>query len=348
MFKKLLTMIVITVMITAIIVTLNQSITMTSSKVAEGKPVKAGVLLYRFDDAYISLVRENLEKVQKENEGNIEFTFYDGKNDQSMQNQEINDLIEKQDVDILLINLVETTSTQSVINKVKELNIPIILFNREPVAIDSVRSYNKSCYIGTEAEEAGLLQGKVVVNEWNSNKAAIDKNHDDILQYIMLMGEQNNLEAIKRTEYSVLKINNSGIKTQELALRICNWNEEEAKNVMKTLFLQYGNKIEVILANNDSMAIGAIKALQEYGYNKGGKTPTISVIGVDAIPEAQELIKEGIMTGSVLQDPYALAKALYTVGMNLVNNKNPLYDTNYKFDDTGVSIRLPYYEYISK
>ena len=68
-------------------------------------------------------------------------------------------------------------------------------------------------------------------------------------------------------------------------------------------------------------------------------------MGVDAIPEAQKLIKEGIMAGSVLQDSYALANALYKVGANLVYNRNPLYDTKYKFDDTGVSIRLPYEEY---
>ncbi|NSB12828.1 galactose ABC transporter substrate-binding protein [Clostridium beijerinckii] len=347
MSKKITTIIIIMIA-AAMLISINQSNIMASSGIAEGRPIKAAVLLYRFDDAYISLVRENLEKIQKENEGNIEFIFYDGKNDQSIQDKDINNLIEKQDVDLLLVNLVQTTSTQSVINKVKGINIPVILFNREPVAIDSIRSYNKACYIGTEAEEAGLLQGKVIINAWNKNKTAMDKNKDEILQYVMLMGEQNNLEAIKRTEYSILKINNSGIKTQEVALRVCDWNEEEARNVTKTLLLQYGNKIEAIIANNDSMAIGAIKALQEYGYNKGGKTPNIAVVGVDAIPEAQELIKQGIMTGSVLQDPYELAKALYSVGINLVSNKNPLYDTEYKFDQTGVSIRLPYHEYMGK
>ena len=117
-----------------------------------------------------------------------------------------------------------------------------------------------------------MLQGKVVINAWNSNKSAIDKNKDNIMQYIMLMGESDNLEAIARTKYSVLTINNAGIKTQQLALKVCNWNEEEAKNITKALLLQFGNKIEAIIANNDSMAIGAIKALQEYGYNKGGKT----------------------------------------------------------------------------
>lgn len=82
-------------MMTTIILTFNRSTTITSSKVTEGKPVKAEVLLYRFDDDYIYLVRENLEKIQKENEEKIEFIFYDSKNDQSIQNDIIDALLKK-------------------------------------------------------------------------------------------------------------------------------------------------------------------------------------------------------------------------------------------------------------
>ena len=226
MFKKILIIIIASVMMTALIASCNQNVTSTSSRVVEGELIKIGVLLYRFDDAYISLVRQSLEEIQKENKGKVEFTFYDGKNDQSIQNESIDTLLEKNDVDLLLLNLVETNSTRLVINKIKEKNIPVILFNREPVSIESIQSYNKSCYIGTEVEEAGVIQGKVVTNAWHINKAVIDKNNDNILQYIMLMGESNNLEAITRTKYSILTINDAGIETQQLALKVCNWNEE--------------------------------------------------------------------------------------------------------------------------
>jgi methyl-galactoside transport system substrate-binding protein len=345
-FKKVLKFIGFFVIMITIILSYNKNLAKADMQLIKGKTIKVGVLLYRFDDAYISLVRQSLEKVQAENEGMVEFTFYDGKNNQAVQNETIDALLQKNNVDLLIVNLVETNSTRDVINKIKEQNVPIILFNREPVSIEAIKSYNKSCYIGTETIEAGVLQGKVIANLWDNNKSDIDKNNDGILQYIMLMGENDNLEAITRTKYSILSINNSGIKTQELALKVCNWNKEEAKNATKALFSQLGNKVEAIIANNDSMAIGAIEALQEYGYNKGDKTKTITVVGVDAIPEAQKLIKEGIMAGSVLQDSYALAKALYQVGTNLVYNRNALYDTEYKFDYTGVSIRLPYEEYI--
>ena len=93
------------------------------------------------------------------------------------------------------------------------------------------------------------------------------------------------------------------------------------------------------------MAIGAIKALQKYGFNKGDNSKYIPVVGVDALPEAQELIKQGAMTGTVVQDPRAHANAIYTIGMNLASGASPLNDTNYKFDETGIVVKLPYYEY---
>ena len=347
LLKKILTIIMVSIIMTTIIASCDKNVTSTSSRVVEGRPVKVGVLLYRFDDAYISLVRQSLEEIQKENEGKVEFTFYDGKNDQSIQNESLDTLLNKKDVDLLLLNLVNTKSTKEAIDKIKENNIPVLLFNREPVDIEAVKSYKKAYFLGTDAEEAGVLQGKILINAWNSNKDVIDKNHDNIMQYIMLMGPRNNLEAIERTKYSILTINEAGINTKELALSVCNWEQSLAKDAIAALFLNYGDKIEAIIANNDSMAIGAITALQAYGYNKGDKTKTIPVVGVDAIPAAQDLIKKGFMAGTVIQDAPAMAKALYTVGMNLAYNKNPLDGTEYKFDDTGVAIRIPYKEYIS-
>jgi len=346
--KKVLIIILLVIIIIANIISCAQKVKSTSFRVAEGVPVKVAVLLHRFDDAYISLVRESLEEIQRENQGKVEFAFFDGKEDQAIQNESIDTLIQKKDVDLFLLNLVDTRSTQEVINKIKENNIPVVLFNREPVDIEAVRSYKNAYFVGTNAEEAGVLQGKIIIDAWNSNKEVIDKNKDNILQYIMLQGQRDNIEAIARTKYSILTINQAGIKTQELALSVSNWEQSLAKDATEALLLRYGDKIEAVISNNDSMAIGAIEALQAQGYNRGDKAKTILVVGVDAIPEAQDLIKKEFMTSTVIQDAPAMAKALYTVGMNLVYNRKPLDGTEYKFDNTGVAIRIPYAEYISK
>lgn len=346
--RSILVMIIFISFISFIILNCNNYTVYTSHRFDQREPVQVSVLLYRFDDAYISLVKKSLEEIEVKNQEKAKFTFYDGKNDQSIQDETLDAILNEKKTDLILLNLVDTRSTKQAIDKIKENNIPVVLFNREPVDIEAIRSYYKSYFVGTNASEAGIIQGNILVNKWKQNKKQIDRNKDDIMQYILLIGEAGNIEAIDRSKYSVLTINNAGIRTQELGAKVCNWNQEEGKNAMRALLSQWGNKIEVVISNNDSMAIGAIEALQEQGYNNGDKTKIIPIVGVDAIPAAQELIKEGVMTGSVLQDPSIMADALYSVGMNIVNNRNPLEGTDYKFDETGVAIRLPYKEYIVK
>jgi methyl-galactoside transport system substrate-binding protein len=218
--------------------------------------------------------------------------------------------------------------------------LPVIIFHREPYGKqkDAVKSYQRAIFIRTDPAEGGVLQGELLIDLWNKNKVSIDKNRDGIMQYIMLKGRSVDLHEIGRTQNSILTVSNAGIKTQEFSSR----DEEQAKIITEALFLKYGDKIEVIIANNDAMAIGAIKVLQSHGYNLGDKQKTITVTGVDGIPEAIELINKGFMAGTVIQDAKGVAKALYLCGINLVEHKNPIEGTKYKFDNTGVSIRIPY------
>ena len=311
------------------------------------RPIAVGVVLYNFEDIFISLVRESLEEIQKQNTGQVEFKFFDGKGNQAIQNEVISNVINNERVDFLLVNLVNTQDTQQVINMVRSKNIPVIFFNREPVAIEPIKAYQKSYYVGTNAKEAGMLQGDILINLWNNDKKLIDKNNDGILQYIMLQGERSSIEAQERTQYSISAINNAGIITEQLALSIGNWRRDLAKDAINSLFLQYSTRIEAIIANNDEMAIGAVESLQNYGYNQGDKSKTIPVVGVDATVEAQELIKKGYMAGSVIQNPSEMANAVYAIGLNIFQGNDPLYNTQYKSDETGVSVRLPYKEYIN-
>lgn len=311
------------------------------------RPINVAVFLLDFNDDLISDIRKSLEEIQKQNQDKVQYTFYDGKSDQAIQNQQIDEVLSK-GVDLILLNIVNRGDAQKVIDQIKTTNIPVILFNREPLTPIPIQSYNKAFYIGTNPKQAGILQGEMLVNAWNTSSEFIDKNKDKVMEYIMLEGESDNTEAIERTKYSVSTIEKTGIKTQQISIEICNWMEDLAYNATKKLFASYGTQIEVIIANDDTMAIGAIKALQEAGYNTGDKLKTIPVVGVDITPQAKEFIEKGYMLGSVLQDPMEYAQALYVCGMNLVNKRSPVEGTKYQLDDTRTAIRIPQTEILYK
>ncbi len=303
----------------------------------EGK-ITLGVCFYKYDDTYISTVRQALEK---EADGKVKLLLNDGKGDQGTQNDQVDLLIEKK-VDALLVNIVDVGAAQTIVNKAKEADIPIVFFNREP-AEEVLKSYSKARFVGTNAKDAGVIQGQIITDTWK--KKDCDKNKDGIMQYVMLKGEPDNPEAVARTEWSIKTVNDNGIETEQLGLQVCNWDTELASRATEAWISKFGDEIEFVVANNDGMAQGAIAALQAAGYNKGDDSKFIPVVGVDATDAAKDLITKGYMTGTVLQDGQAMAKALYSIGMNVAEGYDFIDGTDFEYDDTGVAVRIPYKAY---
>lgn len=315
-----------------------------SANTINGKPVTVGVLLYKEDIYYISEIKKELEKLENENKDTINFIFYNAKGSQELQNEQINELINMK-VDAILLNIVDIHEADSIINKIKEKDIPVIFFNREPLSLNGIKSYNKSLYVGTQACDAGKIKSEMIINEMKKGNIK-DKNKNDSLDYILLEGEVDNVEAQLRSECVIRALNENGIKTNEIASEICNWEKECAKEKINSLFDKYGDNIEVIISNNDDMAVGAVLALQEKGYNLGDSNKFISVVGIGGTDEVREMIKKGFMTGTVIQDAKEKAKILYKIVLNLAEGKKALQDTEYKFDITGVGVRMPFNGYL--
>lgn len=297
-----------------------------------------GVCFYKYDDTYISTVRQSLEKIAN---GKVNLLLNDGKGDQGTQNDQVDLLIQKK-VDALLVNVVDVGAAQTIVNKAKNADIPIIFFNREP-SEEVLKSYNKARFVGTNAKDAGVIQGEIITKTWQNDDC--DKNNDGILQYVMLKGEPDNPEAVARTEWSIKTVNENGIETQQLGLQVCNWDTEMASRAMEAWLSKFGDEIEFVVANNDGMAQGAIAALQAAGYNKGDKEKFVPVVGVDATDAAKDLISKGYMTGTVLQDGNKMAEALFNISYNAAQGLDFIDGTNYKYDESGVAVRIPYQSY---
>jgi methyl-galactoside transport system substrate-binding protein len=311
----------------------------------QGAHVRVGLFTRDLNDDYIILLRKHFEDIQKNNPGEVEFSFYNADFNQSTQNIDIENALHH-GIDLILLDMVNLLEIKEMIIRISQFNVPVVVFNRVPFSMEAIKSYKKAFYVGTDSVQGGTLQGKMIADAWNNHKQLIDKNGDDVLQYILLVGEKLNKTSIDRSAYSVSTINEAFIKTEQLASPILNWDTESAKNNIDALFLRYGNKIEAIISNDDSMAIGAIQALQKYGYNTGDKSQSIIVVGVDGISEAKELVSKGFMLGTASQETADMAKTIYIVGMNLVHDRNPVEGVPYKLDKTEVAILLPYEPYI--
>ena len=297
--------------------------------------IEVGITIYRYDDAFISFMRRNIETMLN---GKAKFIMNDSENDQVKQNDQVDAAIQRE-VDALAINLVDPASASFMINKIKPTGIPVIFFNKEPSKEDMML-YDKAWYVGTLSEESGNIQGDIVVKAWQENPAW-DKNGDGKIQYVLLKGEAGHPDAEARTERIKAVLTNNSIAIEQLDEQTANWDILQAQTAADSWIEKYGDSIEFIFSNNDAMALGALKSIQKQGYNIGDSNKFIPIVGVDAIPEIIEEIKKGTVVGTVLQSPKDQAKAVVDMVMNAANGKDVLTGTEYKLDDVK-AVRVPY------
>ncbi len=310
--------------------------------VRAGQP-RIGVLIYKYDDTYISTVRNALTKAFQ---GKAAISMQDGKGDQATQNDQLDVMLEKK-MDGLLVNMVDAQAAAGVLAKIKAAGVPVVFFNREP-NLDTLKTYDKAVFVGTNAVDAGKMQGDIIKDLW-AKHPEYDINKDGKCQYVMFKGEPDNPEAIARTEWSVKQAEANGIKMDQIGQTfVCNWDTAQAQAAMESALAANEGKIELVIANNDSMAMGAIAALSNVGYNIEGGKKFVPVVGVDATDQAVDAINKGIMSATVKQDGEAMGDAVTAIILNMVAGKKPLDGTKFQYDASGIAVRIPYAPYVGK
>ncbi len=345
----------------------------TEAAKEEGKKIEdmtVGVFYYTYSDTYISSVRTALDESLKA--AGIDFQDYDANSNQTTQNEQIDTAIST-GANLLIVNIVTSGSvdaSQAIVDKAQAAGIPVIFFNR---AVESdeeegkvLGSYDKCAFVGTDAPEAGHMQGDMIGKYLIENFDAVDLNGDGSISYAMFMGQLGNVEAIYRTQYAVEDANKVLTEAGKAELQYfdssnkdCyqvdqdgNWSATAANNYMNTNLSQYNkennNMIELIICNNDGMAEGAISALNDKGYNLGdGTSTTIPVFGVDATDAAKQLIADGKMTGTIKQDAEGMAEAIAFLTQNVAEGKAVMDGTDSYNISENVSnkIYIPYAAY---
>ena len=324
-----------------------------------GEAMNISVLYYNFSDAFISNVRNEMD-AQWQAMG-ISAKNEDGQTNAGTQLDQVNTAIAN-GVNALVVNAVEASAdetTQAIVDAAKNANIPVVFFNRE-VSNDVINSYDKAAFVGTDPAEAGHMQGELIGNYLLENYDAVDLNGDGVISYVMFKGQENNPEAEYRTQYSVEDANkileengkpalayyDSAAATQYLVDPNGSWSAAAAQDYMTTILSAYseanGNMVELVIANNDDMGLGAITALETAGYNNGTGT-TIPVFTVDGLQGIVDAINAGKATGAVGQSASGLAEAVATLLQNYQETGDLMSNTEGMNVDADVAkIRVPY------
>ncbi len=281
----------------------------------EATTYKVGVAIYQYTDNFMTLYRNEIADYFKTLETDTvkyDLTFVDGKNDMAAQTEQINGFI-TQGMDVIICNLVQTSSAETIVDKVVEAGIPLVLINREPAA-ENMTENETVCYVGADAKQSGTYQGEIVLELENKG----DINGDGKVSYVMIVGDPENSDAQYRTEYSIKALTDAGIEVECLVEQVGNWDQTKGQEIAQNALAQHGDAIEVFFCNNDGMALGAYAAIEAAGRTVG---EDVYLLGVDALPECVEMIENGTMTGTVLNDHIGQSHTAVDVAVKLLNGE---------------------------
>ena len=227
-----------------------------------------------------------------------------------------------------------------VLNKDK----PLVFFNRQPsdpttgqIEKDTMNWNSKTYYVGFDAAGGGAVQGKLIT-DWLAKQDAskIDRNGDGTIGYVLCVGDVGHNDSKARTEgirkalgtwngttdptdskIGSVKIGGKTLKVVELEGKAMTgtdgstWNANAATDAMGGWATKYGTQLDMVVSNNDGMAMGC---LQASNYPAG-----VPIFGYDANADAIEAIGSGKLTGTVSQNVDAQATATLQVIRNLLD-----------------------------
>ena len=319
--KKLLALVLAAVMALSLVACGGGS---EGGETADVTTYKVGVAIYQFDDNFMTNYRNELVSYfETKNTDTVKYevTLVDGKNDMATQTDQIRNFI-TQGMDLIICNLVQTSSADAIIDEVVAAEIPLVLINREPLKYDAdgvpmkeayegILDNPTVCYVGADARQSGTYQGEIVLELPDQG----DIDGDGVIRYVMVVGDPENIDAQFRTEFSIKALKDAGKEVECLVEQVGNWATDQGQTIAANAITAHGDKIDVIFCNNDGMALGAKAAIDAAGLVVG---EDLYLLGVDALPEVVELIKEGKMTGTVLNDHIAQSHAAVDAAVDVL------------------------------
>ncbi|HWR24276.1 MAG TPA: galactose ABC transporter substrate-binding protein [Feifaniaceae bacterium] len=289
-----------------------------------------GMTVYSYANTYTSFIRKGIVNYIEDNKL-ADIQVSDAENDAAKQIEQIDAYI-AQGVDALLVMPVDPASAVTMVDKAKAASIPLIFINKRP-STDILMSYDKTIFVGLPLVVSGEMQGQMVVDHWK-NGTIKDRNGDGVMQYCTVTGDVGHVDAEARVQGNLNVFQKSGIEYEELDRQVANWDTTKAKEVSEIWVGKWPNDLDIIISNNDAMALGVLETIKQTGVD-------IPVVGINCLPQVHDMIFRGEYFGSVLSDPWKQAKAAVDLALNAINGKDWFDGNEWEADYDGEgSVRI--------
>ncbi|AHY07004.1 sugar ABC transporter substrate-binding protein [Serratia plymuthica] len=257
-----------------------------------------GVSMAYFDQNFLTIIRHSIDKEAKAR--GITVQFEDARGDVGRQTDQVQSFISA-GVDAIIVDPVNSAGTPAITKLVTKAGIPLVYVNRTP---GDSKLPSGVVFVGSDEKESGTLQMEELARlaNYKGNVAIMIGNLTDA----------GALQRTKDVEQVVAKYPNMKVVQKQSA----NYSRSEGMDLMMN-WVTNGESIDIVAANNDEMAIGAIMALQQAGK----RDSKVLIGGIDATPDGLKALSSGKMQVTVFQDAVGQGKASVDVAQRMIKGE---------------------------
>lgn len=273
------------------------------------KEVVVGGAISSFADKWLTYVLDSMSEVDKAND-DLKIIFADANNDSARMLANVENFID-QGVDVVVLHPIDRQTVKPIAKKLKKAGIPLVIVNRRPFEKDMK---NVASYIGSNEIEAGRIQGEFIKKTLAGKAGRVG-----ILLGPLGLDAQVNRTGGNKEVFD--KVDNISVVVEQEG----KWERDRGLQITED-WLQSDNKLNVITANNDEMAIGALLAAQKAGI----KDEDLIIVGIDATPDALEYLGKGL-DATVYQDAKGQGKVSIETAYKVAKGEKVEHDIDIPF-----------------
>lgn len=272
---------------------------------SQPKQITIGISYQNLQNEFIINIQDAVRAEAKKL--NVNLIESDGQGDAEKQISQVQDFL-AQNVDAVILNPYDKEGSAPAVNLVVHANKLLVVVNAIVSNLDKANAY-----VGSEDAEAGRIEAQRMVDVLHGKG-----------NVVIIHGPNGHSAEVQRSEgIREVLAKNPGIKVVDE--QTANWDRSQALDLMEN-WLGSGQKIDGVIAQNDEMALGALKAIE--AAHKDGQ---IAVIGIDAIPDALKAVADGKMVGTVFQDAKGQGTLAVQLAVDLVQGKTVKHDNYIPF-----------------
>lgn len=294
----------------------------TSESTDKDGTIKIALMMRNMNEQFLKDYAENCQKLAAE-KGNVELNLQDANNAMDTQLTQLATLL-NQGYKYFVIVPIDPEMTEQMNNMIKERG-GAAAFSNTPPTVEALKVGKNFFFASSPELVCGKFIGQIVADYFDKYP---EKAPGKIVNMLHIQGALGHPAQINRREGMMEGLEERGYTVNMVAEDTANWTPDQAQAKMDAWLGAFQGKFNVVVAQNDGMALGAVESMKTNGLVKDntddGTKLIVPVVGVDATQEGLNSMNQDYLYATVLQDSIAQSNVAFDIMYTLASTGSVL------------------------